>query len=180
MRLSRSFTPGWRNGVTSPDSRVSLRRNEPPADSLPNPTLNSLCSLRWKSPRNSRIAFVSPSQLHPPTTRSCQKSRPLGGSLRVRGSGLSDDRGTAGSSGFPARAECWRGWFWGSVERGVFRLRLRVRARARGRWAVSLQVAGLTRSREDAKGKVQGQWSVLGGQWQWATDRGSPNARPPV
>jgi hypothetical protein len=49
----------------TPDSRVSLRRNEPPAYSLPNPTLNSLCSLWWKSPRNSRIAIVSPSHSCP-------------------------------------------------------------------------------------------------------------------
>ena len=53
---------GWRNGVKPEESRVSLRRNERPAFSLPNPTYKSLCPIKPKTPRNSQRAAVSPSQ----------------------------------------------------------------------------------------------------------------------
>jgi hypothetical protein len=53
---------GWRNGVKPEESRVSLRRNERPAFSLPNPTYKFLCPIKPKTPRNSQRAAVSPSQ----------------------------------------------------------------------------------------------------------------------
>ncbi|MFM7037735.1 MAG: hypothetical protein ACKO2L_08435, partial [Planctomycetaceae bacterium] len=54
-------------------SRVSLRRNGHPAFSLLKSSNHDLSSLKPKTPLNSRLNAVSPSQLRPPGTASCQK-----------------------------------------------------------------------------------------------------------
>jgi hypothetical protein len=88
QRLGRSLALGWRNGANSANSRVSLRRNGYPAFSLLKISNHDLSSLKPKTPLNSQITTVSPSQPRPPKdftrlfTEFQRTPMPLGGSLR--------------------------------------------------------------------------------------------------
>ncbi|MEY3172264.1 MAG: hypothetical protein RLZZ436_177 [Planctomycetota bacterium] len=88
QRLGWSLALGWRNGANSANSRVSLRRNGYPAFSLLKISNHDLSSLKPKTPLNSQITTVSPSQPRPPKdftrlfTEFQRTPMPLGGSLR--------------------------------------------------------------------------------------------------